>query len=559
MNLPLGRDTAIECNTELSKPIQIVDLFAGPGGLGEGFASSGNGTRFEIVVSAEMDPIARKTLTLRAFYRLLKLRNPDQLCDYYDFCNGHSDKPFSDASEALWREAEKEARCITLGSEKGDIELDKILDERLEDRPWVLIGGPPCQAYSIVGRARNQAKVDYSAENDHRHFLYKEYLRIIKERKPTVFVMENVKGILSSKVAGESIFSQILQDLTDPNKALGDATPGTKYRICSLVSGQSFGPGDDVNKVDPRGFIIKAEEHGIPQARHRVILLGIALDEQGNIPEYGGILEVVERVSTKQVLGDLPELRSRLTKQHDDSEAWYKEVANQLDGLRSEVDGRVDPKLHSAMRIARESLLSASLDVGALRVTRRKGDGRTKDEKLDRWYRDDNLEYWLNHDTRGHMPSDLRRYMFASVYARAHKTSPKGHLQFTLSGLAPAHKNWESGKFSDRFRVQLEELPATTITSHISKDGHYFIHYDPKQCRSLTVREAARLQTFPDNYFFQGNRTQQFHQVGNAVPPLLANKIASVVYAVACKKIQEKEQSFLRDDQTSSIALAENV
>lgn len=556
MNLPLGRATAIECNTELSKPIQIVDLFAGPGGLGEGFASSGNGTRFEIVVSAEMDPIARETLKLRAFFRLLKLKNPDRLCDYYNFCNGRSQVPFSDMSKEEWLEAGEEARCITLGSEKGDEELDEILDKRLEDRPWVLIGGPPCQAYSIVGRARNKAKIDYSAENDHRHFLYKEYLRIIKERKPAVFVMENVKGILSSKVAGESIFAQILQDLTDPNKALGDPTSGTKYRICSLVTGQSFGPGDDLEKVDPRGFIIKAEEHGIPQARHRVILLGIAEDDQGNIPDYGSILEVTQRISTKQVLGDLPELRSRLTKQRDDSEAWYTEVANQLDELRSEVDGREEPKLHSAMKIAREALLSASLDVGALRVPRRKGDGRTYDESLDRWYRDDNLEHWLNHDARGHMSSDLRRYMFASVYARAYKTSPKGHQQFSLSGLAPAHKNWESGKFSDRFRVQLEDLPATTITSHISKDGHYFIHYDPKQCRSLTVREAARLQTFPDNYFFQGNRTQQFHQVGNAVPPLLANKIASVVYAVACKKTQEVVRACQLDNQISSAELA---
>jgi DNA (cytosine-5)-methyltransferase 1 len=130
------------------------------------------------------------------------------------------------------------------------------------------------------------------------------------------------------------------------------------------------------------------------------------------------------------------------------------------------------------------------------------------------------------------MASDLHRYLFAASFAKATGRSPE--LPDFPGALLPAHKNVsEKGKekyFDDRFRVQLADRPSMTITCHIAKDGHYYIHYDPSQCRTLTVREAARIQTFPDNYFFCGTRTAQYRQVGNAVPPLLAQQIAAIVF-----------------------------
>jgi DNA (cytosine-5)-methyltransferase 1 len=130
------------------------------------------------------------------------------------------------------------------------------------------------------------------------------------------------------------------------------------------------------------------------------------------------------------------------------------------------------------------------------------------------------------------MDSDLSRYMFAACYAKLHGYSPRLHV--FPPKLLPAHANAldpnkETTPFKDRFRVQCAQEPSTTVVAHIAKDGHYYIHYDPVQCRALTVREAARLQTFPDNYFFEGNRTEQYTQIGNAVPPLLAHQLAKVV------------------------------
>jgi DNA (cytosine-5)-methyltransferase 1 len=149
-----------------------------------------------------------------------------------------------------------------------------------------------------------------------------------------------------------------------------------------------------------------------------------------------------------------------------------------------------------------------------------------------RWYLDARILGVVNHSTRGHMVQDLHRYLFAAAFAKSQGRSPV--LADFPPALLPLHSNVKhalaGGHFADRFRVQLADRPSTTITSHISKDGHYYIHPDPTQCRSLTVREAARLQSFPDNYFFCGGRTAQYVQVGNAVPPLLACLIADRIY-----------------------------
>ena len=153
------------------------------------------------------------------------------------------------------------------------------------------------------------------------------------------------------------------------------------------------------------------------------------------------------------------------------------------------------------------------------------------------WYRGDIPRGfgYPNHESRSHMPSDLERYVFSSTYAWVGDgTSPR--LRDFPHSLYPDHRNVRravrEGYFSDRFRTQAAFQPATTITSHIHKDGHYYIHFDPTQARSLTVREAARAQTFPDSYIFLGPRTEQFRQVGNAVPPYLAAQVARIVMDV---------------------------
>lgn len=508
----------------MTKPIAIVDLFSGPGGLGEGFSAirdDAGRQRYQIDISIEKEASAHRTLRLRAFLR----RFPAFPTEYYDWLAGKAPEPdWSALYPSQWEAAENEALCLELGKLDAATALEKrIRAVRAEHSGrTLLIGGPPCQAYSLVGRARNAGKADYKPELDHRNFLYDEYVRVLAALAPAVFVMENVKGMLSAAVSGNAIFRQVMDDL----RAAGGSDNYTLFALSSGPQNQRNSP------PAPRDFIVRAEEHGIPQARHRVIIIGLRRDVVDTLPE-SLLPKLVRRtapVTVSMVLGSMPRIRSGLSK--GDVVADWKQAIRHALAL---VDGSIDGFPEFAKAEFREELRKVKSEYEVVGRLGRKGSGAMAlpsncPSDLANWLRDYRLAQLPQNETRGHMPSDLARYLFAACYGRVFGNSPKAS-DFPMA-LAPNHRNWETGIFSDRFRVQLESRPSSTITSHIAKDGHYFIHPDPVQCRSLTVREAARLQTFPDNYAFLGNRTEQYVQVGNAVPPFLALQIAETLLPI---------------------------
>lgn len=509
----------------MTNHIQVIDLFAGPGGLGEGFSAFKAGKKypFKIAASVEKEPSAHATLTLRAFFRQFK--NGKAPKDYYEYLRGNITKQQLFDS---WPDQYKAAVEETLLGPKSLGEDNKIIDQAIlkaigenNDR-WVLIGGPPCQAYSLAGRSRNKGIENYRAEDDPRSSLYKEYLRIIEKFRPAVFVMENVKGMLTAKLNGDLVFHSILNDLSDPGKALNKrGCPG--YRIHSLVKDRAHG-----DATDPHEYVIHCEKFGIPQTRHRVILLGIREDIEGT-PET---LKPETSITTGQAIGSLPALRSSLSRyrKSDTQEIWASAIKQEAHAVLNDVS---DIKVQRLMKRSIRSMEKSELNCGSTKLLPCKGLYRKMPRALAAWYRDMNLGGVTNHESRGHMESDLVRYLFCACHAMVHEVSTRRAsptLKTFPDALLPAHENADSGDFIDRFKVQERSHPASTITSHFSKDGNYFIHYDPDQCRSLTVREAARIQTFPDNYFFEGPRTGQYVQVGNAVPPLLARQIAEIVH-----------------------------
>lgn len=501
----------------------VVDLFAGPGGLAEGFSAfEADGVRpFDICLSIEKERSAHATLRMRSFLRQFGADFPTP---YYDWLNGKRAQPDWPALfPEQWSAAEAEALNLTL----GEPEAAAIIDARLttikaEFGDTILVGGPPCQAYSLVGRARNRGIEGYVAEQDPRHFLYREYIRILRSLKPAAFVMENVKGMLSSSVDGSRIFDRVLVDL---QHAAGDDS----YELFALApDGPLRSPGTGTKAGD---YVIRAEDFGVPQARHRVIIVGLRRDVADRLPV--DIRPQLDRRSRRTSVSDvielMPGLRSGVGGSKDNPQKWRQAIDEAVDLV---LDGDIDlpPQLEAKFREQVSETGRVAADSARLPRTastpNRLDAGCPPD--LARWLRHPALDALPNNETRSHMAADLARYLFAAAFASVAGFSPKAS-QFPAR-LAPKHRNWNSGKFADRFKVQVWDQPSSTVTSHISKDGHYFIHPDATQCRSFTVREAARLQTFPDNYLFLGNRTQQFVQVGNAVPPFLAFQIASALW-----------------------------
>jgi len=600
---------------KLKKKIKIIDLFAGPGGLGEGFSSCVDDSPFQIAMSVEFEKHAHKTLTLRALYRKL---NEQELKNFYYPYIKSTNEIEKDLNFQLlvkncrekWEAAKHETlgRPHALGNPKkwrkiktGEVltakdtepttdekEIMQRIDEikAEHDGPLIVIGGPPCQAYSVNGRNRIRSEKNYSPENDERFFLYEEYLKVLDRADPDLFVMENVEGILTAKLAqGQLIFPKVKQDLVRPNRPRAE-----QYDIYSFVKAPSIQASEEHHPLYEKDsdYVITASDYGVPQGRKRVILLGIK-------HKYGPVEQFMKPAflvpNTVDLLGKMPRLRSGISNKSDGQDTmsnWLKNWSQNREelisilskrktaeevALRTVLNNKNRLKVLAMAGFSKQYVGLTNKYINAFAGARREleklkepanfvpyGEGKgnnlfcnsihfKKTYSPDFMDKYPELHEWLsrdlggvpNHVTRGHMKQDLKRYMFSAAWTKSNTDSrnspfPKSRDYPIL--LSPEHGNWNSGKHADRFRTIGEETIPHTITSHLRKDGHAQIHYDISQNRSLTVREAARIQTFPDDYYFEGSQGWQYQQVGNAVPAFLAKQIALHVLKLFQSKIK---------------------
>jgi len=454
-----------------------VDLFAGCGGLSEGFKQAG----FDIIAQVEMDRWACETLRTRHLYHGLKARGRGYLYRRYlrqEVRREDILDRFPDLSESISHRVIQ----ATLGNDGTERILQKIEASRgYHGAPafHVLLGGPPCQPYSLAGRSRDPFRM----ENDERHYLYTHYLEILEILQPDFFLYENVPGLFTARAEGKEIFVKILNDFS------------------SLIPPYEITPPLQQVFKEPGSYILNSVDFHIPQCRKRLILIGYKKSLEGKNPGIKNIFKRLqkrasknregERLTVSDAISDLPPL-----KPGEGSDGWfgpYSRIAN---------------------------------------LKPYQGKKRRDSPGI------------LNHRARTHKEADLERYRFFIEHHRNGNGAARlNDLMEEKPDLIPNHRHLD--KFLDRFKVQWWDRPSSTITAHICKDGHYYIHPDINQCRSFTVREAARCQSFPDNFKFEGPRTEQFSQVGNAVPPLLAGVtgryIRKELEKIYAKEIQSGE------------------
>jgi len=403
--------------------MNFIDLFAGAGGFSEGFQSVGG----KCLAHVEMMPEACATLLTReAFYYL---RQHKKRAIYDDYLAGKISR--TALLEEIPQSIKDKVICCEMKDDNMN-DLYRIIDKNRKDKPVdVLLGGPPCQAYSLVGRART------NMSKDPRNHLYLLYLQFLAHYKPKLLVFENVRGILS---AGDG---QYFADLKKKCHEIG-------YVV--------------------KDRLLKAEDYGVLQRRRREIIIGIRQDlyhDGISFPFPKTQNQLFKDFEVKDLFLDLPPLVPGET-----NNTYVGKPSDYL--LLSGIRGN-----------------------------------------------DDNVLTW--HTTRPINDHDREIYRFVIEFNEKFGRNP---LYTEIPARLQSHKNHKS--FLDRFKiVSPHSHAAQTMVAHIAKDGHYFIYPDRQQARSISVREAARIQSFPDNYFFEGSRTSAFLQIGNAVPPLLSKAIAT--------------------------------
>jgi len=408
----------------------FIDLFAGAGGLSEGFIQAG----FEPIAHVEIEKSACNTLRTRAAYHYLKTNNKYKT--YICYLKGEITR------EQLYLSVPKNILDSIINLPIGN-EYNKTIQEQIDKylankKVDLIIGGPPCQAYSLVGRSRSKTKM----EGDPRNYLFIQYAEYLERYKPKMFVFENVLGLKSAK--------------------------GGHYL-------------EEMKKIfNKKGYQIKlhtleARNFGVLQNRKRIIILGWQKNRKINISNLEEIT-IESKYLVKDLLNDLPVIKAG---EGVDRFLKYKTVTT-------------------------EYLKSHALRNG--------------------------IDILTQHVARPHREQDKEIYKIAvQKWEKKQERLNYNDLPERLK----THNNRTS--FFDRFKVVAADLPySQTVVAHIAKDGHYYIHPDITQNRSISVREAARLQSFPDDYYFEGekegaNRTAAFKQIGNAVPPLMARNIAEKI------------------------------